>query len=219
MFYDDYYGEASEFDMQIGEFKESLRKAVKQEIQDELQRLRDENVSLQEYKKQKDKIEREHQNALRKLESEKIAFERDIKRKRLIDLLGDFSFKMWFPNQKRVEIPKCDDCDANRYVHYKTPSGKDAKEECFVCGGIKFTYEPEEIEMYKFSQSKGRYEEDYGTWKYFSRKEERDYDNFEACRNVYEGIPFEQVHRYNIVFKDMLDCQKYCDWLNNNQSK
>ena len=219
MYYDDFYYETSEFEMQIDEFKESLRKSVKKEFQEEMERLRKENESLQDFKEQKDDIEREHQNALRNLENDKQVFEREIKSKRLVDLLGDFSFKAWAPESKRVEVSKCDACDDGRYIHYKTPSGKDAREECSVCGGRKYVYEPAEVKMFRFTQSKSKYSDDYHIWAYFSLKNNSDSDDFCECRNIYDGSPFEKVSRYDLAFRSESECQRYCDWLNEEQSK
>ena len=51
--FDDFFDEPSEFEKQIFEFKESLKNVVKQEILDEMERLREENRSLREIKKLK----------------------------------------------------------------------------------------------------------------------------------------------------------------------
>ena len=216
MYYeDDYYYEPTEFEEKIDEFKESLRKSVKQGIQDELERLRTENETLYEFKEQKEKYEREHNNAMRTIEYEKENFKRELKRTRLTELLGDLSFMMWFPNSRYVLPPKCDACDDRRYIHYKTPGGKDATEECPICGKGTYFYEPEEIEAYKFNQSKSRWgDEEYPHISlYFTRKTEKDYDSFESCRSIYSGEPFEKAS-WKPTFLDKETCQKYCDWKN-----
>ncbi len=211
---DDFYYEPTELEEKVEEFKESLRKSVKQDIQEELERLRTENEALYEFKEQKENYEREHNNAMRNLEYEKENFKREVKRMRLTELLGDLSFNMWFANSKRVEPPKCDACDNRRMIHYKTPSGKDASEECPTCGKSTYFYEPEEIEAYEFSQNKNRYGDEYPHISlYFNRKVERDYDSFERCRTLYNGEPFEKAG-WKPTFLDKETCQEYCDWKN-----
>lgn len=59
MMYDDYYDELSEFDMQVEEFKDSLKKAVKEEYQEKMKQLEAENARLQNIKKNWDKKVRE----------------------------------------------------------------------------------------------------------------------------------------------------------------
>jgi hypothetical protein len=49
MDYNDFF-EPSGFEQQVDDLKESIRQSVKAEIQDELQRLREENAQLQEVK-------------------------------------------------------------------------------------------------------------------------------------------------------------------------
>lgn len=213
-FDDDFYNEPSEFDKQVDEFKGYLRKAVKQEIQDELQQLRDENIALTEFKKQKEKIEQEHRSALYKFECDKERFQREVKTMRLTELLGDMSFKMWFAAQTSVFPDKCDACDKNRYIAYKTPSGRTQKEKCTTCGKSTFVYIPEEVEAYRFTQYIGGYGYSRPCL-YFMRKEGVEYDMFEECGTIYSGEPFEMVSHWSMKFPKKEDCQKFCDWKNN----
>ena len=48
--YDDFYGEPSEFEMQISEFKDSLKQSVSHEWIDKMNALEKENAELQEVK-------------------------------------------------------------------------------------------------------------------------------------------------------------------------
>lgn len=50
MMWDDFY-EPSEFDQQVEEWKEALKKSVKKEYMDEMERLRRENAELMDIKK------------------------------------------------------------------------------------------------------------------------------------------------------------------------
>lgn len=216
MYYeDDFYREPTEFEEQVEELKEALRNSVKKEIQDEMQQLRIENESLRSFKKQKEKIEQEHRSAMQQIECDKEKNKREIMRMRILELIGDLSCKAWFASDKRVDVPKCDACDKNRRIHYTTPSGKDATEECPVCGAYKYIFEPEEIEAYEFHQSKNGWGGEYPRVSvYYRRLKERDYDSFEKCRNVYDGRPFEEIDSYRLYFFDKEECQKYCDWKN-----
>ena len=58
--WEDFYNEGpSDFDIAIEEFKEGLRKTVKEEILNEMSRLKKENEELQEVKKNFDKIKQD----------------------------------------------------------------------------------------------------------------------------------------------------------------
>lgn len=95
--YDEFYNEPSEFERQVGQFKQSLIEAVKREHKDEVDRLRKENTELQEIKKRKKEIEQDHKNALSALNREKQEFERKTKQARLDELLGECWLQGWIP--------------------------------------------------------------------------------------------------------------------------
>ena len=50
---DDFYNEPSEFDMLVGEFKESLMKSVKESYVKEMEQLKKENEELKEFRKER----------------------------------------------------------------------------------------------------------------------------------------------------------------------
>ncbi|GIO40188.1 hypothetical protein J41TS12_50490 [Paenibacillus antibioticophila] len=210
---DDFYDEPSEFDQQVDEFKQSLMKSVRDEYKAEMDRLRKENAELQDVKRRKDEIEREHCHALNQFESDKLNLENRLKRMRLTELLGENLLIGWFPSSQDNKKPKCDKCDEQRRIHFKTPSGKPADEWCECAKSVR-SYKPEEIECYQFYQSKNSWGGKYPTVsRYYQRKEDREYDSFEACKTPYGGEPFEEVTYWRVVFDSQEECQKYCDWL------
>ncbi|MNW38933.1 hypothetical protein D3C74_160130 [compost metagenome] len=216
---DDFYCEPSEFDQQVEEFKQSLMNSVRDGYKAEMEELRKENAELQDIKRRKDEIEREHTLALHQLNSEKSDFENRLKRMRLTELLGENLLIAWFPSSQRNQKPKCDKCDEQRFIRYTTPSGKPASERCDCYESI-CSYEPEEIECYKFYQSKNSWGGDYPiVSRYYQRKVEREYDSFEACRKPYGGEPFEKIERWSVAFNSQEECQKYCDWLNEKEAE
>lgn len=216
---EEFYNEPSEFDAQVDEFKQSLVNAVKDEYKAEMERLRKENAELQDIRIRKDEIEKEHARALHHFESEKLKFENRLKRMRLTELLGENLLVAWFPSSQDVRKPKCDKCDEQRLIHYTTPTGKPAHERC-DCYEYTRSYKPEEIECYKFYQSKNSWGGDYPTVSlYYQRKVEREYDSFKACRRPYAGEPFEKVSRWDVAFNSLEECQAYCDWLTANEGQ
>lgn len=59
-YYDDeFYTQPSEFDEEIESFKESLSKSIQKKFLDEMEELREENISLREFRDNKERYERE----------------------------------------------------------------------------------------------------------------------------------------------------------------
>lgn len=213
--YDDYYYEPSEFEQQIEEFKQSLLRSVKIEHVEEIERLRKENAELQATKKRMKEIETEHTVAMRQFSLDKQKYETELKNKRIAELLGDYMLIGWYPSSHTIRKPKCNKCDQNRNIHFKSPSGKDYTEECSTCGGGVSFYEPEEIECYRFSQRKDYYGSKLPpVEKYYMRKTGINYDTFESNRSLYKGEPHEEINLRRVVFATPEECQKYCDWKN-----
>lgn len=213
--YDDYYDEPSEFERKIDEFKQSLIDVVKKEHQEEMAKLREENAKLQDIKVRIKEIEAEHSKFVREIKAERIQIESKVKRMRLRELLSENFIQAWGVENNGEILQKCDKCDKNRYIHYKTPLGKDAKEHC-DCNKRAIKYEPLPIECYEFSQSKTTYAgENYPHISiYYSRNKSKEYDAYERTSKIYKGEPFGEVNKYGIVFLDKSKCQEYCDWLN-----
>ena len=137
------------------------------------------------------------------------------KHMRLVELLGENMLAGWFAKTKYTEKPKCDLCDEKRQITYTKPSGAKASEPCYVCGSAEQTLVPEEIEVYKFTQKKSGWGGEYPRIeRYYTRKEETDWDDFEARRDAYAGQPFEKIDNYRTVFLTFEDCQSYCNWSN-----
>ena len=115
----DFYDEPSEFEMQIEEFKQGLMRAVKQEILDEMESLREENMELQTFKREKDQMKREHRDALVDLQIKANDAEKKANRKKLVEVFGEYLTVAWGVLDDYVALPKCDKCDDQRYIHFK----------------------------------------------------------------------------------------------------
>ena len=218
MFHDmDYYSELySEFDKLIADFKQSLISAVKQEHQEEMNRLREENARLQSVKNDWEKIKEErradHEELKRKM--------KESDRKSLKELLDSSALLvMWKVGSARIEKDKCDKCDEQRRIYYTTPRGKRTYEEC-ECQDSAYNYFPCEALRYEFGQ-KDR-ERTVIAW---YKKMER-YSGH-ACLEDWSTVgdlnadqkPFDEITQYDAVFKDKEKCQEYCDWLNERENK
>ena len=211
MNYDDDFFEASEFEMLIDDWKEALRQSVKKEYKEEMERLRKENAELSDIKNNWTK-------KCLELEVEKC----EAKKTRLHELLEPYNKPAWGV-ECHIEYvrEKCDKCDERGYIHYKTPMGRDATEEC-SCRKRRRIFKPVEAELVEISQYVSPYK-DKDIKVYFEYKMDTEYckdDKYKVTRSVYSGQDFKDIKKYSdMVFFDKEKCQEYCDWLNDKEGK
>jgi len=224
-FDEEFYYEPSEFDLKVEELKESLTESVKEEFVKELEELRKENAELRYIKNHKEEFEREIENKKRELEMEKQDMKRKVKRERLDKLMEDFQIIRYKAGRKFEKLPKCDKCDERRYVHYKTPLGRDEKETC-TCAKSKSYYVPEEHIACEFRINRDRNSfTAFYELKPMSNNSNDDYyagiDRFSTFAEVIynEDKKFEDLNTHKTFFDNKEECQKYCDWLNAKESK
>jgi len=210
--YDESFYEPSEFDKKVDELKEELRKSVKQNIIDEIESLKKENAELQEFKHRKIEIENEHKKFKNDMECKIKESIQKIRSEKIADLFGEKFIVAWGVKNIRTERPKCDKCDKDRKIHFKSPSGKDYSEYC-ECANKNYTYEPEKFELIKFSETNQSGE----IHKYYSNSS--DEEEYRIFTNIYDGKSFDKTNSYNIMFLDKEICQKYCDWKNEKKDK
>lgn len=225
--YDDYFGEPSEFEMQIEEFKDSLRDAVKDEIKKKIESLEKELAELKEFRDERNKFVREYESKIQEMQREvsntkRAAKESEEKWKkaRLYQLLGDYLIVGYKVGYQWEYGKKCDKCDENRKIHFVSPQGKEYEEDC-KCAVRYYKYFPQEATLSKIYVRKKNFRWDdkgetdfYNRYYTVKRKDDDDYDRYESANDVYEhgNIDFEKVNTYRAVFLNEEDCQKYCDW-------
>lgn len=213
--YDDgFYHEPSEFEMLVDDFKESLLKSVKEEFVSEMKRLREENATLQSVKKNFEEIKRDYENTKRELDREYSDLKRKVRSERLVELMEDYKLNLYDVNSRREIPPKCDKCDRFRQVEFLTPLGRKTKEKC-LCADGKIIYEPRELVRYEFKISRDR-----KTLIAWYRQYGDDEDGFVMdssilAETIYsDEMAFGSLNRYSTYFKTKEDCQRYCDYLN-----
>lgn len=144
---DDFYG-PSEFDEKVDEWKETLRESVKEKFKSRMAELEAENAELQEIKKNWSakvaELEREKEQAV--METKKAAMK--AKQMRAEELLKETLPYAYYVDAKYETGPKCDKCDDNRYIHYKSPQGYDRVEAC-DCSFQKVTYAVKTVPLIK----------------------------------------------------------------------
>ena len=223
--YEDFWSEPSEFEMQVEEFKDSLRKAVKDEIKDRIAYLEKELADLKEFRDEKDKIILEYEAKIREARCEADAVmraakesEEKWKKARLHQLLGDYLTVGWKVGYSWEYGEKCDKCDDDRKIHFTSPQGRAYKEDC-QCAQKYYRYFPKEATLSKIYVKKKDFRyDDKGETDFYNRyytvKDDGDYDRYESTDRVYTSsdIDFNDVNTYSCVFLNEEDCKKFCDW-------
>lgn len=225
--YDDYFGEPNEFEMQIEEFKDALRNAIKDEIKGRIANLERELAELKEFRDERFKFIREYEAKIREAQKEasdakRFAKESEEKWKkaRLHQLLGDYLTIGWKVDYKWEYGEKCDKCDDDRKIHFTSPQGKEYTEDC-QCAKRYYKYFPQEATLSRICVRKKNFSWDdkgetdfYNRYYTVERKDGDEYDRYESAADVYisSDIDFEKVNSYHAVFLNEDDCKKYCDW-------
>ena len=214
-YYDDgFYNEPCEFDAQIEGLKEALSKAIQEKFLDEMEELREENISLREFRDNKERYERELKVAKAEYQRKMQDAERQANSKKLKDLLSTFAVVGYRANPEYKKGPKCGQCDDNRKIHFVSPMGRKMEEDC-SCAKSTCTYSPKEVHLLKFYAGK----EIVDT--YFEQvSKDRDYDSYSLRAQVYDKNrkPFEDISYFSTVFLQEDDCQQFCKWLNEQEA-
>lgn len=224
--YDDYFNEPSEFEMQVEEFKDSLRNSVKDEIKDRIAFLEKELADTKEFRDEKYKFIQEYENKIREMRDEVKTIKRAAeeseekwKKARLHQLLGEYLTIGYKADYKWEYGEKCDKCDDDRKIHFISPQGNEHKEDC-KCAVRYYKYFPKEVTICKMYVKKKNFryddkgETDFYNRYYIVEKNDEEYDRYDLANNVYtsSNIDFEKVNSWSAVFLNEEDCKKFCNW-------
>lgn len=203
--YEDFYNEPSEFEQQIDELKQSLLNSVRDEYKAEMERLRKENAELKPIKERMKEIEWDRKREKDELEHAKRNALNEAKKMRLTELLKDYKSVIYTVDSNRIYEPKCDRCDDDRQVEYKTPLGRTAKEDC-SCKKYTTKYEIREITASAIEH----YSPEYGIKvDYYDEQCDERVRSFLMYKH---GTEYAEVNPWT-YFADRKEAQKYCDWL------
>lgn len=157
--YDHYYGDTTPFDEEVESLKDHLRKSVKEETQQELEKLRTENAEMKGQLKNLANLERAASRAQvryeQKLHNAEVTARHTVEKegmRKLVELLAEPRYVVtpaWDPQ------PKCGKCDENRKLHYLTPRGKEAFEMC-ECNAKTQRWAVEETLVHEVARRSGK---------------------------------------------------------------
>ena len=196
---------------------DAIKNSVRDDIQREMERLRKENAELQQYKKERQEVDRIKNFYESRLQTQIEAYKRELRTAKINELFGDYIVTGWGVNQKIILPPKCDKCDKDRYIHFKSPSGKDFTEPC-QCAKGKKEYYPLELNLIRIQQG-DIFNGKRRIFCYYAPCVHDSDDYRDVFDQVYKGEPFEKVSCYNVVFLDKETCEKYCEWKTEQEAK
>lgn len=219
MMYDDFYCEPSEFEMQVEEFKDSLRASVREEITQELERLRKENASLIDIRNNWSKKVRELEDDYRakKFELNKAIADaneaaKKAKQTRFKEIVSEVAPVAYMVACTEIKPPKCCLCDDKRRRKYITPLGRVAYEDC-ECAKSKKFYHVERSPIVRISSlTNGGIRTFYLVNRFAEESWMRESDDF------YDETPFEKINTYRPLFHDENRARRYAEWMNKKEN-
>lgn len=214
--YDDFYEEPGEFDEQIQEFKELLKRTVKNEFLEEMERLRKENRKLQGIKDNFEQVKRDYEKKKHDCDIAIGRAEDNARRARLHEIMQTLRVDLWRAYHVRAYIPKCEKCNISRNIEVVLPSGKKANGDC-VCNKSKIILIPREETLYEFTDSRSS---DHKITAWYTEKDGHGEEYFKST-TVPAGVvdhnrSFESLIEKpdNIFFTTMEECQEFCNYYN-----
>jgi len=195
-----------------------LKEALKQSIKYQVDKIGEENEKLKITNEKLLKKVNEIASRERNLVREKNEYERTLKSKRLDELFGDRTVSMYSVTYHNEYSEKCNKCDENRKINFKSPSGKDVQEDC-SCKISYAIHEPEEMILTELRQSRG----ELSMW-YQPYRDGND-DGYVSSthtnkKDIYSNQSYESIESiWKILFRTKEDCQGYCDYLNRSDPK
>ena len=224
--YEDYFVEPSEFDEKCSELIDLLRENAKDEIKAELEAKDREIERLKALNKEMKDVYDNYQSKVRDLEAAKRDYlhdestlrakiEQELLKEKLSSLLKDVYSELYEVINVGKHQHKCDKCDEKGYIHYKTPSGKDAKELCSCREPIPY-YEVRDTHLVEFHL--GSDSNIHGMYRINSKLDGEWFDRISSdVYLIYKGQAFEKIRSVMTYFTDKAKAQEYADWLNNKQ--
>jgi rubrerythrin len=217
--YDDFYNDDySEMDQFLDELKQTALKNTKEEFLKKMERLEKENAELQEVKKNWNQLKREVEREKENYKFDKDKLEREIAYKKINELLdiANWTDKLYYITDVNAHLPKCNNCDDNRYIHFSSPTGKDCTEICPICGQNYYKYVVKECPTFRLKfNSEGR----VAVESYFIKTDRWGDSTIYTKQNVYEGsvedFYFNDSYKIRHTgFRSKELAQQICDKIN-----
>ncbi len=197
----------------VSEIEDLLRKNIRADVLDEMQELERENKDLREQLNQlravKENWDAKNRELDKAIENAKCA--------RLSELLQSIPTRaycvIW--NYEHA-YPKCDKCDKNRYIHFKSPSGKDMKELC-TCAKYETVYSIKEVPLIRIEENRFRKEE--ATPVYLTKDDYLDTTRSGLDDDSLQDLIDGKKCEIRPVFEFKENAEKYMEYMNKKDRK
>ena len=235
--YDDYeerYYEPSQLDMIVDEYKEKCKEVLLQDVKNEMTRLRNENTNLkslnESYMKRENDISKKERDIKYESDNLKRNLENQFYAEKMIDTISRFTEDcvVWYPESEAYQGEKCKICDKERKISAKYPNGEVITKDC-LCAKNLYRYVPKtsELKTIKLQKKNSRYSSDRSFYLYACREQNsdsyNDYGGSSEFKLTFVRDAFDdEVKEYHeqkkygekVGLRSQEECQKYCDWLN-----
>lgn len=215
------------YDETVDNFLKSMKNLVRDEVKKELEELRAFKEKWTPLVNSSENLDRKYEIKIQQLEYEKKNEIEELKRKQrfsgLKDLLEGHEFEVWDVAHETIKAEKCDKCDEDRKIPYKTPLGKDAQENC-SCDKYKNVYEPIPFTLYQIR--KNRENKAVLLYKFKEYKDDPHWDNLtyygsfgdESTKSsvdiITDSKDFENYRSWYHSFATKELAKEYCEWRN-----
>lgn len=205
---DDHY-EPDAIDQAVSDFRKAVHASIKTEIADEMNRLTDENRALRAKFNNLEDLEQSAR--AREVQAERAIGRASLaaRKMRMEELVKGLTQTTYSVVSSSERLPKCDQCDENRFVRYKSPSGREMTELC-VCAEYRNEVVVRELEAVTADVRNGKI--------LYWKATDLDRDGYIERRTYKDpdGMSLEKVadsyHQYHFLDRDM--AQKVADLVN-----
>lgn len=224
--YDDVfdYDVQDEISENVSTLINTIKKSVTAEFDDELMYLRKRVVELQDFAEKKDDYDRKIKRLELELEEERKNSVKIAQKMKLSEFIDLIKKPVWICGGSYEYIhDKCDKCDDDRNIHFKSPSGKELTEPC-ECAERKFIYKPVkgfliQIEQDNYYECRKNAPIKNTVFHYVEDSVKNDVDSYRFTYHVvYNGEPFDSLLG-STYFTNLEDCKRYCAYKQEKYSK
>ena len=190
----------------FNEASAKLMDALNGEVKQRLERIADENASLQALNNSLKKQLAEYKQREYELAEGERQLRLAAKKMPLKEFMGQYEVVMYQATMKHEYGPKCDKCDDKRQLYYRTPLGNDATEPC-KCAKMFRVYRPQMQVLYSISKRNHK----LLAW-YRPYPHEDAFESGKLAEQFYnQDIEFADLDKHKAYFENESDCQAYCD--------
>lgn len=220
---DQEFYEISKYEDEIEALQSAIRRSIRKEVTEEMNRLQEENKKLQGIKEHFESIKRDYER--KKSECDRIIANAEYNARiaRFSELMEDHKVMRWKVNWKFAYGAKCDKCNNSRRIKITLPSGRVVEDDCKCNTKSRRLFFPTQCALYEISDK-------YGLTGWYKECTSSDGGKYYTISDGYFTIcdgnskkTMEKSKRYeeegikNALYDSKEECQKICDELNEKQ--